>query len=353
MMTPNHASETRRHTSEPGTHKRLLVLDGWRAISILLVLAAHLLPLGPKAYQLNATAGPMGMALFFTLSGFLITRFLIENSSVTDFLIRRFFRIVPLAWFAMAVAFTFVGTDLQHYPANFLFFANWPSQHQHLTGITSHFWSLCVEMQFYMCIALVFAFLGKRGLYLLPAICVSVTLLRVSEGALVDIVTWRRIDEILAGGILALLFSNKLGQTPKRVVASLNSSVLLLLLAVSSHPNAGGMNYLRPYFAALLVGSTLFEPSVRVRAILENQTLRYIAEISFAIYVIHHILMYSWLASGEKIEKYLKLPLLIAATFGLAHVSTRYFEQWWIDLGKRLSARLVARKTVRSGKQER
>ena len=38
------------------------VLDGWRGISILLVLAAHLLPLGPKAWRLNETAGPMGMA---------------------------------------------------------------------------------------------------------------------------------------------------------------------------------------------------------------------------------------------------------------------------------------------------
>jgi peptidoglycan/LPS O-acetylase OafA/YrhL len=72
-------------------------LDGWRGISILCVLAAHLLPLGPKAWQLNATAGPMGMALFFTLSGFLITHFLLNHAGVLDFLIRRFFRIVPLA----------------------------------------------------------------------------------------------------------------------------------------------------------------------------------------------------------------------------------------------------------------
>lgn len=33
------------------------VLDGWRAISILLVLAAHFLPLGPKPWQLNIAAG--------------------------------------------------------------------------------------------------------------------------------------------------------------------------------------------------------------------------------------------------------------------------------------------------------
>ena len=74
------------------------MLDGWRGISILLVLLAHLMPLGPKAWRLNETAGPLGMALFFTLSGFLITRFLLRNDSIAEFLIHRFFRIVPLAW---------------------------------------------------------------------------------------------------------------------------------------------------------------------------------------------------------------------------------------------------------------
>ena len=68
---------------------RLAVLDSWRGISILLVLATHLLPLSPKSWRFNEMAGPMGMALFFTLSGFLITRFLLHHDSVVDFLTRR------------------------------------------------------------------------------------------------------------------------------------------------------------------------------------------------------------------------------------------------------------------------
>ena len=100
--------------------ERLQVLDGWRGISILLVLAAHLLPLGPKAWALNETAGPMGMALFFTLSGFLITRFLLKHASIPDFLIRRTFRIVPLAWLSMIVAFPLAGVAGSDYLPNFL-----------------------------------------------------------------------------------------------------------------------------------------------------------------------------------------------------------------------------------------
>ena len=70
-------------------NKRIPILDGWRAISILLVLSSHLLPLGPHWLQLNVAAGALGMALFFTLSGFLIVQFLAGGMAIGDFLARR------------------------------------------------------------------------------------------------------------------------------------------------------------------------------------------------------------------------------------------------------------------------
>ena len=65
------------------------MLDGWRGISILLVLAGHLFPLGPKSLAVNAGIAALGMAIFFTLSGFLITTTLLYRPSVVEFLIRR------------------------------------------------------------------------------------------------------------------------------------------------------------------------------------------------------------------------------------------------------------------------
>ena len=318
--------------------ERLQVLDGWRGMSILLVLAAHLLPLGPKAWALNETAGPMGMALFFTLSGFLITRFLLKHASIPDFLIRRTFRIVPLAWLSMIVAFPLAGVAGRDYLPNFLFYANLPPQH--LTAVGSHLWSLCVEMQFYAGIALLVGMFGRRGLYALPLICVGVTLHRISAGAHVDIVTWRRVDEILAGAVLAMIHAGKLGDMPRAMMKRLNVYVLLGLFAVSSHPASGFLNYLRPYFAAALVGRTLFDPPAQVIAFLENRVLRYFATISFALYVLHGLLLNTWLGEGEKLVKYLKRPLLLIVTISMAHLSTHYFEQRWIELGKRWSARL-------------
>ena len=279
---------------------RLDVLDGWRGISILLVMAAHLLPLSPKAWQFNEMVAPMGMALFFTLSGFLITRFLLEHDSVTDFLIRRFFRIIPLAWLAMAAALLMAQAPREAILPHFLFYANLPPGY--LTDVASHLWSLCVEMQFYIGIALLVVSFGKRGLYLLPLICVAVTLHRVASGATVDIVTWRRVDEILAGALLAMTFSGRFGAAGPRLIGRLNAYVLIVLLALSAHPRLPYLNYLRPYIAALLVGVTLFAPPPRLASLLKTRTLAYIAWISYALYVTHHLLMHTWLGSGDKVE---------------------------------------------------
>jgi peptidoglycan/LPS O-acetylase OafA/YrhL len=94
------------------------VLDGWRGLSILLVLATHLLPLGSKELNKNDTTGSLGMCLFFTLSGFLITNFLIHKPNVYDFLIRLFFRIIPLAWLYLTIALPILGPGKERMSAH-------------------------------------------------------------------------------------------------------------------------------------------------------------------------------------------------------------------------------------------
>lgn len=324
--------------SETTADHRLAVLDGWRAVSILLVLATHLLPLGPKSWQVNAMTGPMGMALFFTLSGFLITRFLLYHDSVVDFIIRRVFRIVPLAWTGLLIALPLAGATADVWWRNLFFIANVPPAH--LTEIAGHYWSLCLEMQFYVGIALLVAVLGVRGLYVVPLLGLAVTLHRVWEGAAIDIVTWQRADEILAGCTLVMVVDGRFGERPKVWLRKLNTPTLIVLLAMCSHPSTGWLNYLRPYAAALLVGSTLYGAWPPLMALLESRLFAYIAKISFALYVIHHILMHTWLGmADDKLMRYVKRPLLVAATFALAHLSTFHFEQRWIDLGKLFSAR--------------
>lgn len=316
------------------------VLDGWRGLSILAVLAAHLLPLGPNAWQLNIAAGILGMALFFCLSGFLITNFLLRHSSVLDFLIRRLCRIVPLAWLALPFGLWLAHAGPDRYLPHFLFYGNWPPFL--LTPVTGHFWSLCVEMQFYAGIALLFALGGRRSLKLLPLACLCVTAMRIHAGKYDSIETYYRLDEILSGATLALLYSGEFGNRAKNVLTLVNPWVAATLLLASTHVAMRFVDYGRPYFAAALVGASLSRASFPFAALLRGRVLAYIAEVSYALYIVHPLLADTWLGAGTKLVKYAKRPLLFLAIFGVAHTSTFYYESRWIALGKRLAAKVAA-----------
>ncbi|MGO7425007.1 acyltransferase family protein, partial [Rhizobium ruizarguesonis] len=89
---------------------RIRGLDGLRAISLLLVLMAHWSPLP----FLNNVAewGRGGLVVFFVISGFLITRILVDLAGrrrevegvqlLKGFYGRRFFRIQPIYYLALA-----------------------------------------------------------------------------------------------------------------------------------------------------------------------------------------------------------------------------------------------------------
>lgn len=316
---------------------RLPALDGWRGLSILLVLAAHLLPLGPKAWKLNYSAGILGMALFFTLSGFLITSVLLRDPHVLRFLIHRCCRIVPLAWLYFAIALGLSGAAALAWPAHFLFYANFPPRK--LIPLTLHLWSLCLEMQFYAGVALIVSVLRLRGLWLLPLLCLLFSALRAHYGIYASDISYYRVDEILAGCTLALVVHGRWGGALRDLLARLPQWPLLALLVLSCLPLGGWLNYVRPYFAALLVGATILAPATRLAKGLDNRVLLYLALVSYALYVIHPMLAESWLGDGDLVEKYAKRPLLLLVLFSLAHLSTNYFERWFIERGRVLAGR--------------
>jgi peptidoglycan/LPS O-acetylase OafA/YrhL len=317
-------------------------LDGWRAISILLVLAGHLFPLGPKAYLINESVAALGMAIFFTLSGFLITTTLLYRPSVREFLIRRLCRIVPLAWLFTVIALTIAQAPRSFYFAQLFFYSNFPPFW--LTAYTGHLWSLCVEMQFYLAVAAIFLVFGRRGLWSIPALCLIVTAHRIQQHELLSIVTSVRVDEILAGGTLALVCNTSHLSWIRKFLTWVSPFALLPFAFAASNQLSGGLDYLRPYLVASMVGSTLLYVSKPVATRhLELKWLAYIAAISYALYILHPMVDWGWLGSGSKAIKYAKRIPALAAVFGLAHLSTFYFEDFWIRKGKDWSRRFTGR----------
>lgn len=153
------------------THPRRGIpsLDGWRALSIAMVLALHSLQ-GIHFRLASHTAntlvyslanGAMGVRIFFVISGYLITRLLLREQertgriSLSGFYIRRVFRILPPLYLYLAVVVALIAAGrivlAMRYPAYaaaFLtIYANSPDKD---FWTLEHTWSLCVEEQFYL-----------------------------------------------------------------------------------------------------------------------------------------------------------------------------------------------------------
>jgi peptidoglycan/LPS O-acetylase OafA/YrhL len=192
---------------------RISVLDGWRTLSVLLVVISHLslqssIGFSPDSSPLARTLyvplleglGYVGVNVFFVISGFVICRgFIRENVrfkriSLSAFYVRRVFRIFPplvlyVATVSLLAVFAIVGQDATGVMRALTFTCNFPGAD--CGGwLGGHTWSLSVEEQFYLVIPLLFAALGgKRAAvltalaFLLPALVVALYLASYSAAS--------------------------------------------------------------------------------------------------------------------------------------------------------------------------
>jgi peptidoglycan/LPS O-acetylase OafA/YrhL len=155
---------------------RIPSLDGCRAISILLVVLAHLCET-PALQAFDPYArmmfhfGPFGVKVFFVISGFLITKLLLNEErrhgsvSIKEFYIRRAFRIWPVAYaYLLVVALLAWKHVIFVAPHHFIYAGTFLMNHvQGTNWFTGHFWSLAIEEQFYVVWPVIFLFTARRG----------------------------------------------------------------------------------------------------------------------------------------------------------------------------------------------
>ena len=118
-------------------------------------------------------AGPLGVQIFFAISGYIITTLLLREFrqngriSISAFYVRRAFRILPPLWLMLGATFLltslgYVFVDRKSFVLSGAFLCNLnPNNCYWLVG---HTWSLAVEEQFYLFWPLLLSLIGFRAL---------------------------------------------------------------------------------------------------------------------------------------------------------------------------------------------
>ena len=155
-------------------NNRLPSLDGWRALSIIMVVAAHTkhtfdFPEKLDVYFKWLFDGDLGVRTFFIISGLLITWLLLNEEkakgsiSLKKFYIRRVLRIWPVYYAFLFVLlllqlFASYHQDLSVWIGNMVFMTNYFGA----KWTSGHLWSLAVEEQFYFIWPLLLVFVKKK-----------------------------------------------------------------------------------------------------------------------------------------------------------------------------------------------
>jgi peptidoglycan/LPS O-acetylase OafA/YrhL len=338
-------------------------LDGLRTLAVAAVVVTHYAPGDSILRRLGIDWAVIGVHLFFVLSGFLITKLLIEKyfegvsfaKGFAAFWIARTFRIVPLAFFAIAVVWIFSPTalPLELLTYNLTFTSNfYTAKTNDWLPYTGHFWSLAVEMQFYLLYPFFIWMVRKHALQALIVAMGALLLIQeivAKHSGFPGFVFLlpARADAFMWGGVLFCL--SKQLTFPRTVkVMALVGAIIYVGQSFCSHTFGTSS-----FIPQMLIGNVLFAgivgmtmvPGSLLQIALSNRVLVHFGKISYGIYIWHPIM---WLvyarvnASADGILYHLPLLIdLLVLTIVFSELSWLLFEKKLNSLGHRWSMRIL------------
>ncbi len=288
-------------------NNRLDYIDGIRGIAILLVFFAHLSAgvyphdIGLfKNYTFFIGGGLIGVQLFFALSGYLITKNLINefknfgNVNLKLFYLRRFWRLYPVLLLTCIVYVVYVvffmetrliiaalgdiikaltyTTNLPIFPKRF------PDQEW-----MSHTWSLSVEEQFYLIWPIILIGLLKlQSKYLTIFSIFTIILITILLRKYIPLFSYEifRWDALMIGCLLNFI------KTPKNHIIITVSLLTIILYSWFFPDPLENFDYL---LSSIACGAFISQGEYLHQ--LNNKILSYFGKISYSLYLWHIIFM--------------------------------------------------------------
>jgi len=342
--------------------KRLPSLDGLRAISAAMVVPGHTEKLLKIGSHLLFEAGvidvwgPVGVTVFFVISGFLITRLLIAEQDQTGsinlcrFYVRRGLRILPAYWFYLSavLALTCAGAVVAG-RAGFAHALSFTTDYVNpQSWVLNHSWSLSVEEQFYALWPLLLLILGaararRTALFLVIAAPFARVLTYFCAPQLRPAITSMlhlRIDALMIGCWVALEqrsnpSSRFLRMLEQPRTAACAAAYCALIAGIVRHVGFANVAFgytLEELSACSLVLWALRYPSSNAGRVLNSGPLVHVGSISYSLYLWQQL----WL-THERSTPVWQVPLLVIGTLVSAEASYWFIERPMLRLRSRLS----------------
>lgn len=313
-------------------------LDALRAIAVGLVIIQHWF-YGFKIFNF-LPEGEIGVKLFFVLSGFLITRILLnyknmissKNTSfkqcIKKFYFRRFLRIFPIYYILLIVLLISNSLGIQDsffwhffYLSNFYFYYI-----LHGWGNFAHFWSLSVEEQFYIFWPFVILLTKEKYLFTTILFTIIVGIIfrcaNFDHSYMFNVLTPACFDALGLGALLSLKYSGivmyiqKIGE--KYFIFLLLNFGLIIVFYIFKFTvfNQIFLGLFISLFSFLIVAKL----SMGIgwgNFFFENKVLIYLGKISYGIYLYHTLIPFIYIAKVNIFFSYLYrfvLLLLVSST---------------------------------------
>jgi peptidoglycan/LPS O-acetylase OafA/YrhL len=289
-------------------NSRLGPLDGWRAISVALVIAFHMKCCSSlqTSTPLLVDFGLLGVQFFFGISGFVICRGLLAERerqgkiSLLAFYLRRCFRILPPLMTYVAAVMVLVSMHvLPRAGYGVIRALTFTCNDAVSCGgyIGGHTWSLSVEEQFYVVFPLALVVFGRSRRLLtgfglaVPALVAALFLTRHGVAyALLPFVT-------ISAGVLSALHERRVIEFTQKAPAFSVPVALVALLAVEALPHGRFSDTANCLLASPLIlfvlMTTTFRPGLLSGA-LNLAPLRAFGTVSYGIYLWQQIATYPW-----------------------------------------------------------
>lgn len=347
-----------------GTKRYMPGLDGLRALSVIAVIAYHL----NLAW---ASGGFLGVGIFFTLSGYLITDQLImqwqssRKINLKNFWLRRLRRLAPAVLFMLMIVYLWLlvfdrprlSTFQNELAPVIFYFHNWWLIFHKVSyfdsfGLQSpigHLWSLAVEAQFYflwpIILVILLHFVSKRRslIYsiLIGAIASILAMALIyqpgADPSRVYFGTDTRAFALLIGAAFAVAFPSRklprqISAQSRRILDFIGGAGLLGIIMIILRTNeydtylyTGGLALFSIISAFVTV--ILAHPASRAAKLIGCKPLRWIGVRSYSLYLWHYpVIILTNPAVDTGGLNIVRMILQIAVTFFLADLSWRFIE---------------------------